>query len=639
MKYLVCVLFLVACGGDPPSVQRSTTLALGRDGLWAVNPDADSVSLVDPTSRSRLAEIALGERASVESGDEPGDPRGGRFEPRVQPRALALSPDEHTLWVVGERSGKLYAIDTAARSLAATIDVGVGPTAVVTDGRRVYVVCSLSATLVAVDARSHEVVATREVGDMPFGAALSGQRLFVSTFLEGAGVVTLDRDSLEIRSRLSLAEVEPGADKRLPNGVPRGVYTISPQPTTGALWLPHIMLAVKTAQPALDFESTVFPTVTVLSADGSREDQQLTFVPKGVPGARGAFDDSVSGPRDIAFTPDGKLALVALQNSEDLLVFDALSGHQLALVRPLPATMLDGVVVAGDGKHAYVNGRNSHNVVVLAIDPMDAIAPVTVDGPAIDLLERDPMPPELRLGQRLFYTANSAAFPITKNFWVACASCHLEGGTDAVTWLFAQGPRDTPSNAGGMATTGFLQRQATRVGVDEYDETINVEQGGSFHRDAPAQRPLLDALTAYVNRAIPLPPNPHLAPTGLSESQAAGKATFEERCTSCHSGPQLTDSGAGNPRLERTGEVLLHDIGTCVKGGVFPDRPALDTVTGALRDACLFDTPSLRGVFATPPYFHDGSAATLHDVVDRLPQSASLSPKAKADLVEYLLTL
>ena len=65
---------------------------------------------------------------------------------------------------------------------------------------------------------------------------------------------------------------------------------------------------------------------------------------------------------------------------------------------------------------------------------------VAVDGLPIPRLDSsDPMPADMRLGQRLFYSANSAEFPMTQNFWVACASCHLEGRSDAVTWLFAQG--------------------------------------------------------------------------------------------------------------------------------------------------------------------------------------------------------
>jgi cytochrome c peroxidase len=42
-----------------------------------------------------------------------------------------------------------------------------------------------------------------------------------------------------------------------------------------------------------------------------------------------------------------------------------------------------------------------------------------------------------------------------------------------------------------------------------------------------------------------------------------------------------------------------------------------------------------------PPYFHDGSAKTLNDVVDHYDKHLTLrlTTKEKADLVEYLKTL
>src|SRR4029077_19264285 len=129
--------------------------------------------------------------------------------------------------------------------------------------------------------------------------------------------------------------------------------------------------------------------------------------------------------------------------------------------------------------------------------PTDPVDVVTVDGDPIDRVMSDPMPSQLRLGQRLFYTANSSEYPVTKNFWVSCSSCHLEGGTDAVTWLFTAGPRDTPSNAGGPINTGFLLRQALRNSIVDYDTTINIEQGGTFHRSDSLEKPLLDAVAAF----------------------------------------------------------------------------------------------------------------------------------------------
>ena len=149
----------------------------------------------------------------------------------------------------------------------------------------------------------------------------------------------------------------------------------------------------------------------------------------------------------------------------------------------------------------------------------------------------------------------------------------------------------------------------------------------------------LDALSAYVNYGISLPQNPYLAADGkLTAAQTRGEKTFQSACLSCHGGPFYTDSALDNPELDFTQAIVLHDVGTCVKKGPFPDRPGKD-VKGQAHTACDFDTPTLRGVFATAPYFHDGSARTLLDVVKRLPTSSGLEPAVQADLVEYIKTL
>ncbi len=108
-----------------------------------------------------------------------------------------------------------------------------------------------------------------------------------------------------------------------------------------------------------------------------------------------------------------------------------------------------------------------------------------------------------------------------------------------------------------------------------------------------------------------------------------------------------TDSGQGNPTLDLSGPILLHDVGTCVTSGPWPDV-AHDDVTGAPRAACAFDTPALRGLSDSAPYLHDGSAPTLDDVIPIMllatapscttPRTA-LSPADRGALVEYLRSL
>lgn len=639
MRYAWLCLLAVGCSrGYPTGPAVSSTIALTSDDrqLWVVNQDADSVSLIDPFSRKLVAEVPLSASPPTV------DATTQRFEPSVKPRALAIAHGK--IYVAGQTANRVFVVDAAKRAVATSIAVGAEPTGVVAanDGSAVYVVNHQSATISKIDPHSDKVVATLAVGEHPWGASLSadGRWLYVSQFLLQPGVTIVDTHSFAIRNVVELAEQPPDTakGKLVPNGVARGVYAAVPRPGAGDVWMPHMLLAVKTPEPDLDFQSTVFPTISTLAPDGMAEDKRLLFQPLQAPGVVGSFNDVISGPRALAFTPDGKLALLANSGSEDVMVFDGASGNELDLVRPLDATFIEGIVVDHAGKFAYVDGRNSHNIVALKLNA-DPVTPAIVDGPAIERLHADPMPATLRLGQRLFYTANSSAYPVTQNFWVSCSTCHLEGQTDAVTWLFLVGPRDTPSNAGGPINTGFLLRQALRNSVVDYDTTINLEQGGFFHRTDAGQRDLLEAIASFVNYAIPFPQNPYRSADGsMTPSQQNGRAIFGVRCGSCHSGDYLTDSGVGNATLDLNGPIMLHDIGTCVTSG-FVDHAAPDEVVGKMHGACDFDTPTLRGIFATPPYFHDGSSATLLDAVKRIPAAADLTDKDRADLVEYLKLL
>jgi mono/diheme cytochrome c family protein len=102
-----------------------------------------------------------------------------------------------------------------------------------------------------------------------------------------------------------------------------------------------------------------------------------------------------------------------------------------------------------------------------------------------------------------------------------------------------------------------------------------------------------------------------------------GKDVFSgpARCASCHVGATFTDINSG--KLHAPGET-----------GMDP-RYAARTTQKAYR------TTPLRGLLQHAPYFHDGSAATLADVVDHYDRSLSLNLSAaqKHDLIEYLKTL
>jgi cytochrome c peroxidase len=69
--------------------------------------------------------------------------------------------------------------------------------------------------------------------------------------------------------------------------------------------------------------------------------------------------------------------------------------------------------------------------------------------------------------------------------------------------------------------------------------------------------------------------------------------------------------------------------------------PGRAMVTGKWDDIGKFKGPVLRALSARPPYFHDGSAATLMDVIDFYDArfQARFTPREKADLLAFLRAL
>jgi|GEM_PF-6212437 len=130
--------------------------------------------------------------------------------------------------------------------------------------------------------------------------------------------------------------------------------------------------------------------------------------------------------------------------------------------------------------------------------------------------------------------------------------------------------------------------------------------------------------------------------TAMSPSAVKGFAVFLDfekgRCAVCHDAPYFTDNSFHNIGLPAVAGVEL-DIG----------RYAVKPIN-AMRGA--FKTPQLREISSTAPYFHDGSSATLPDVIDHYVsgfekgphlsvemKQLNLTPEEKADLTEFLSTL
>lgn len=106
----------------------------------------------------------------------------------------------------------------------------------------------------------------------------------------------------------------------------------------------------------------------------------------------------------------------------------------------------------------------------------------------------------------------------------------------------------------------------------------------------------------------------------LSESQLRGHALFTSartNCAACHGGFLFSDAtrSADDPDAP----PVYHNTGLYnVDGaGAYPERdPGLYAHTGDPADMGKFKAPSLRNCWVTSPYMHDGSIATLDDVLD-----------------------
>ena len=127
--------------------------------------------------------------------------------------------------------------------------------------------------------------------------------------------------------------------------------------------------------------------------------------------------------------------------------------------------------------------------------------------------------------------------------------------------------------------------------------------------------PKLAALRAYQHSlAAPAPPHGSFDPVAARR----GRALFGRKCASCHVGVTGTDNNAGK----------LHAPAETGVDGAYAAR----TATKAYR------TTPLRALWQHAPYFHDGSAATLADVVTHYNTARKLGLTAaqQHDLVEYL---
>ena len=578
---LSAVRLLVICG---LLVLPEPTLATSSIGL---TPDGTTLFVVNPDSGS----VSAIDTASETTLDE--------LVVGRDPRILALSPDGQRLYVTSQTSATLTILETQPFSVLTKLRVGPEPYGVVADptGHLVYVAASGTDRIDIVDVGLAQVVDTIPVSPRPKGLAIAadGTRLYVTHFLSGTVSV------IDLTDRSVHTVIATGPESNL-------AQRIVLHPTNNRAYLPHIRS--NTSNPHPLFDTTLFPVVSVIDLATNQhllpERLELSVV-----------DRPVNLPFDLTFSSDGQRMHIVYLGSGDLSVIDLEDRQVLAHLEVGDGPR--GIVLSPDDRTAYVANSLSDDVSVIDLDTFKEVKRIPVT--------TSPLSPQLHRGKLLFISSRSTR--VSRDRWMSCESCHFDGEQDGRTWLFPDGPRNT-TNLRGLAHTHPLHWSADRDEVQDFEFTIRELQAGTGLLEDPhpelgppntGRSTDLDALAAFVESLQPKPSPFRLADGTITPEAARGQTIFHRAdvgCAECHVPPFFTD-------------LRVHDIGT--GGG-----------PGELLGPG-FDTPSLRGVWHTAPYLHDGRAPTLREVMgthnptDRHGHTSHLSEAEVQDLVAFLLSL
>ena len=238
--------------------------------------------------------------------------------------------------------------------------------------------------------------------------------------------------------------------------------------------------------------------------------------------------------------------------------------------------------------------------------------------------EENPLTPEkIALGRELFFDQR-----LSRDGSVSCASCHdperaySDGRAVAIGVFGRQGRRNAPAliNRGygrlffwdGRVTT--LEEQVLKPIQDPNEMDLTLSEAAT--RVGLTVNEISRALASFV-RSILSGDSPYDRfvngnRAALTAEQQAGLQIFRGKgnCTACHVGPNLTDE-------------KLHNTGVAWRGGRLTD-------IGAGQGN--FKTPTLREVARTAPYMHDGSLATLEEVIDFYSDGGRANPNLDTEI-------
>lgn len=597
--------------------------------------------------------------------------------PWLSPNAMVSSKDGETLFVSCATGNRVLAVDAASGKVTRTITLPASPTglALTSDGQRLWVTCGGHEGLVlAIDISRGRVVERIRAGHTPMAPVLSkdGATLFVCNRFDD-DVVVLDlqkgkelrrvkvqrepvaaaltrdgkylvvanllhngrADGTNVAAVVSVIDTAQGSvlkELRLPNGS-GSLNDVQVSPDGKYAVVTHILSRFHLPTTQLDrgWMNTNAKTIIDLQRMEILNTVLLDNADRGAANPWGAAWSGDSGTLVIAHAGTHEVSVInfaavlarlakvpreaapgqpvdytsATRKQSDVpndLAF--LVGSQRRI--RLPEQLKGPRAVVMIGTKAYVAAYFSDTLAVLD---------TASERPKWQTIELGPKPAMTgaRLGEFYFHDGG-----ICFQGWQTCASCHPgEARVDALNWDLLNDGIGNPKNNKSLLLTIQTPPAMSRAVRETGEEAI---RAGIRHILFTVQPPAVgEALDSYIKDLKPVP-SPLLDSGSLSRAAKRGKKLFNDKtvgCASCHPAGLFTD-------------LQSYDVGT---EGPY-DKPG-DT----------FDTPTLVEAWRTAPYLHDGSAATLKDVLttrnkgDEHGKTSHLNEQELRDLAEYVGSL
>ena len=578
------------------AVQSALDTAYAPDGKTLAVTDATSpgVVLIDPANRKILRKIGLS-----------GSPAG-----------LAWSGDCKQLFVAEAGAGTIAVVNPATGAIARRLSTGRYPHGLAVANRRnILIATDWGVDQVAViDLASGKTTARINTGRQPTTVAITPDESLavVSNLLPATAALAADH-AVDI-SLIDLNTLKPRPPVRLPLGSTnaRGI-AISRDGRTA--YVAHALGRFHLPTTQLDRGWVNTNAVSIIDLSAGKLTATLLL---------DQMMDGAADPWGVALDPEGKrlaitlsgvhqIAIIDLTKLPDLLAKDpaALANdlsalHSRGMIQRLnlPAQGPRGIAVSPDGKGIAVAGYFSGNIVML-----DANG----GNPEAIALGKQEKPDLVRRGEMAFHNAN-----LCYQRWLSCATCHPGARADGLNWDLLNDGMGNPKNTRSMV---FSHRTPPVMSLGVRASMEVAARAGFVHIQFTEPKPdELKAVIAYLQSLEPVA-SPHLTPSGgLSPAAKRGKILFNDPgvgCVDCHTGPMLT-----NKKMSDVGTLTTRDSG-----------------------AEGIDTPALVELWRTPPYLHDGRAATLRDVLVTHNRSgdhgdtSDLKPEQIDDLIAYLNSL